>query len=424
VAANTRVLSPTQVNEFRFGYNSMFNNIATELAGVRNVNEELNTSIQVSDENSWGIPNIGIGGGLSGFGDSANGPFTIDNRIYQVVDNYSWVTGKHSLRFGGEWRYNQFKQIGNEFARTRFTTNGQFTGDPTDGLRGGYNGADFLMGAFSSIEGAVDLAKGDFRGTELAFYFDDTCKVTPNLTVNLGLRWEFAQPYLDKFGNEPNIQLNQPLPDVANVADRSLHPVLVRTGMGDYYDGLSFRYSDTTLPLARDGRLGDRMINNDWNNLAPRIGIAYSPSDKWAFRTGFGIFYSQESKNSIFDLNRAIAGRTNPQIVTSGLPLLSYENYVDSSSLPARISTGLVWGIDNDIATTYVLQYLFNISDSATPLLGRGIGLDSMEAMSLAVEIEEAFGFAVLDEDLTEELFASFGALTDYIIKQSREDNA
>jgi acyl carrier protein len=47
-----------------------------------------------------------------------------------------------------------------------------------------------------------------------------------------------------------------------------------------------------------------------------------------------------------------------------------------------------------------------------------------MEAMSLAVEIEEAFGFAVLDEDLTEELFASFGALTDYIIKQSREDNA
>jgi hypothetical protein len=361
VLANTRVLSPTKVNEFRFGYNSMFNNIATELAGIRNVNEELNTSIQVTDENSWGIPNIGIGGGISGFGDSANGPFTIDDKIYQVVDNFSWVTGKHNFRFGGEWRYDQFKQIGNEFARTRFTTNGQFTGDPRDGLKGGYNAADFLLGAFSSIEGAVDLAKGDFRGTELAFYIDDTYKMTPHLTVNFGLRWEFAQPYLDKFGNEPNIQLQQPLPDVANVQDRSLHPVLVRTGMGDYYDGLSFRYNDTTLPLARDGRLGDRMINNDWNNFAPRIGIAYSPSDKWAFRTGFGIFYSQESKNSIFDLNRAIAGRTNPAITTSGQPLLSYENYVDASSLPAKISTGLVWGIDNDIATTYVMQYLFNV---------------------------------------------------------------
>ena len=63
-------------------------------------------------------------------------------------------------------------------------------------------------------------------------------------------------------------------------------------------------------------------------------------------------------------------------------------------------------------------------SDSNTPLLGSGIGLDSMEAMSLAVEIEEAFGFAVLDEDLTEELFASFGALTDYIINKSSEDNS
>jgi len=361
VVANTRVFSATQVNELRIGYNSMFNNITTELAGIENVNEKLNTSIQVTDPNSWGIPNIGIGGGISGFGNSANGPFTIDDKIYQVVDNYSWIAGKHSFRFGGEWRYNQFKQIGNEFARTRFTTNSQFTGDPTNGLRGGYQAADFLMGAFSSIEGAVDLAKGDFRGTELAFYFDDAVKVTPRLTVNFGLRWEFAQPFLDKFGNEPNIQLQQPLPDFANVQDRSLHPVLVRTGNGDFYDGLSFQFSDPNLPLARDGRLGDRMITNDWNNFAPRLGIAYSPSDQWAFRAGFGVFYSQESKNSIFDLNRAIAGRTNPSIVTSGVPLLSYGNYVDSSSLPAKISTGLLWGVDHDLATTYIMQYLFNI---------------------------------------------------------------
>lgn len=63
-------------------------------------------------------------------------------------------------------------------------------------------------------------------------------------------------------------------------------------------------------------------------------------------------------------------------------------------------------------------------SDSATPLLGSGIGLDSMEAMSLVVEIEETFGVAVLDEDLTQELFTSFNALTDYIIKQSSEDTS
>lgn len=64
------------------------------------------------------------------------------------------------------------------------------------------------------------------------------------------------------------------------------------------------------------------------------------------------------------------------------------------------------------------------VADSATPLLGSGIGLDSMEAMSLAVEIEDAFGITVRDEDLSEDLFASFDTLTDYIIKQGGKGGA
>ncbi len=60
-------------------------------------------------------------------------------------------------------------------------------------------------------------------------------------------------------------------------------------------------------------------------------------------------------------------------------------------------------------------------AESATPLLGSGIGLDSMEAMSLAVEIEEAFGIVVLDEDLNEQLFSSFATLTDYVIQRGGE---
>ena len=64
--------------------------------------------------------------------------------------------------------------------------------------------------------------------------------------------------------------------------------------------------------MARDGRLGDRLINTDYNNFAPRLGIAFSPSAKWSIRTGFGMFYSQESKNSIFDMSRATAGAPIP----------------------------------------------------------------------------------------------------------------
>jgi hypothetical protein len=363
VLSNTRVFSPTKVNEFRFGYNSLFNNISQELAGVNNVNDKLGTPIKVTDPNSWGIPDVNLTGStLNRFGNDANGPFSIDNKVYQVVDNFSWIRGKHSFRFGGDYRYNQFLQIGNEFARGRFTFSGSFTGNANT-LAGGYNGADFLLGSPTVIEAAVALARGDFRNNEIGFYFDDTYKVTPHLTINWGLRYELAQPLLDNFGLQPNFQLRQALPSTPNIADQSLHPVLVRTGSGDFYDDLSFRFTGP-VQLARDGRLGNRLINTDRNNFAPRLGIAYSPSAKWSIRTGIGVFYTQESKNSIFDMSRAAGGRANPAVDQQAVPSLTYNNYINTSQLPVRFAPGLTWGADNNLRTTYSLQYLLNVQRS------------------------------------------------------------
>jgi hypothetical protein len=372
VLSNTRVFSSSKVNEFRFGYNSLFNNISQELAGVENVNAKLGTPITVDDPNSWGVPNISLAGStLSSFGNDANGPFTIDNKVYQVVDNFSWISGKHSFRFGGEYRYNQFLQVGNEFARGRFTSNGSFTGNGNT-LAGGYNGADLLLGALSTIESAVALALGDFRNNELGLYIDDTFRVTPRLTLNFGLRWELYQPMLDKFGIEPNFQLRQPLPSIANDPNANNHPVLVRTGNGDFYEDLAFRFTGP-VQLARDGRLGDRLIRTDRNNFAPRLGIAYSPSEKWSFRTGFGVFYSEESKNSIFDLNRAAGGRANPIIDLQGVPTLTFQNFINTSQLPVSFAPGLTWGADHHLRNTYSLQYLFNVQRT----LGRNSTLEA-----------------------------------------------
>ena len=360
VLSNTRVLSPTKVNEFRFGYNSIFNNISQELASTENVNERLGTPIKVTDPNSFGIPDINLTGStLNRFGNDANGPFTIDNKVYQAVNNFSWVIGKHSLRLGGEYRYNQFLQVGNEFARGRFTFTGSFTGNGNT-LAGGYNGADLLLGAPSTVEAAVALARGDFRNNELAFYVDDTYKVTNRLTLSFGLRYELAQPLLDAFGLQPNFQLRQPLPNIANVPDANLHPVFVRTGSGDFYEGLAFRFTGP-VQLARDGRLGDRLIKTDRNNYAPRIGVAYSPSAQWSFRAGFGVFYAQESKNSIFDMSRAAGGRANPIIDQQAVPTLTYNNYISTAQLPVRFAPGLTWGVDPNLRNTYMMQYLLNI---------------------------------------------------------------
>ena len=251
-----------------------------------NVNEKIGTPVKVTDPNSWGMPNISLSGStLSSFGNDANGPFTIDNKVYQVVDNFSWIRGKHSLRFGGEYRYNQFLQIGNEFARARFTANGSFTGNGNT-LTGGYNGRGFPARSHERDRERGRARQERLPQHEWGIYIDDTWKVTPKLTVNWGLRWEVAQPLLDKFGLEPNFQLKQPLPSIANDPNLSNHPVFVRTGTGDFYEGLDFRFTGP-VQLARDGRLGNRMIKTDYNNFAPRLGIAYSPSSTVVDPHGF-----------------------------------------------------------------------------------------------------------------------------------------
>ena len=95
MVSNTHVVSPTKVNEFRFGANVMYNELGNELGGVRNVVEELGLPLGTEPPASWGIPTINVQR-FSGFDNSVNGPFVIDDRIYQFVDNFSWVRGKHS----------------------------------------------------------------------------------------------------------------------------------------------------------------------------------------------------------------------------------------------------------------------------------------------------------------------------------------
>jgi Carboxypeptidase regulatory-like domain len=380
VVANTRILSSTRVNEARFGYNSLYNSISQQLANIEDVDAEIGVPIAITDKSSWGIPNISLGNNLSGFGNATSSPFTINDKYYQGVDNFSWIIGRHSLRMGGEYRYNEFPQVGNEFPRGQFFFPGNYTevNSVTNSQSGGYAGADFLLGYSTRVDIAVALAQADYRSSEWAGYIDDTWKVRPHLTISAGLRWEVGQPLLDKLGKEVSIQLNQTLPYTANV--QTGLPVLVRAGSGNFYDGLDFRYVPNqsgapAIQTARDGRLGPRLINTDYNNFAPRLGIAYSPSDKWSFRTGFGIFFSQESKNSIFDNSRGLGGRAS--VIPSTLytqPQIGFTNFLNASQLPVNVTAGLIWGTAPNLATAYTMNYLFNVqrvlSKGATLELG------------------------------------------------------
>jgi len=367
MVSNAWVLSPTKVNEVRFGYTSMFNAVADVLSGKTNVVAQLGLPFTPEVPQSWGVPAVSMGNGLSSWGDNSSAPFVINDSITQVLDNFSWNHGKHSIRFGGEYRYDIYNQYGNQYTRGNPQFNGNYTANPQN-LSGGNSAGDFVLGDFYRLDLALQLAQGNDTSNSLAFYVDDTYKMTPKLTVTVGLRWEMVQPWLDTMQNMTNFQFQGPLPQAANV-NPSLYPVLVRAGTnGNFYQGLNYLYVNTTgigqpgpVAVARDGRLGDRMVQTDWNNFAPRFGIAYSPNSKWSIRAGFGVFFSQETANSKFDVNRSTAGRLTDLPNPQAAPTVSYATSYNPALLPYQFNPGLTWAIQRDIATPYSMMYLFNI---------------------------------------------------------------
>jgi hypothetical protein len=379
LVSNSWVLSPNKVNEIRFGYTSMFNAVADVLSGKRDVVKELGLPFAPEVPQSFGVPAVSMSNGLSSWGDNTSAPFVINDSITQVLDNFSWNHGKHSIRFGGEYRYDIFNQYGNQYTRGNPQFNGNYTANPQT-LVGGNSAADFVLGHPYRLDLALQLAQGNDTSNSLAFYIDDTYKMTPKLTVTLGLRWEMVQPWLDTMGNMTNFQFKTSLPHAANV-DPSLYPVLVRAGKGNFFDGLDYVYVNLTgvgqpgpVPVARDGRLGDRLVNTDWNNFAPRFGIAYSPSSKWSIRAGFGVFFSQETANSKFDVNRGSAGRLTDLPDPRAVPTLTYGNSYNPAQVPYQLSPGLTWAIQHDIASPYSMMYLLNVQrqlgDSTTLEVG------------------------------------------------------
>src|SRR5207245_10604952 len=105
-----------------------------------------------------------------------------------------------------------------------------------------------------------------------------------------------------------------------NFADISRHPALMRQGTGEFDAGLVFRV-EPSVKVARDGRLGDRLVADDKNDFAPRLGVAWNPSSKWVVRTGAGLFYAQDTGNPRFDMARNAAGRRRDEATATQLDL-------------------------------------------------------------------------------------------------------
>jgi len=367
--SNTRVLSAAKVNEFRAGYNKFHNVRAGEFAYTRDVMSELKIpGISALPSVGWGTPEVQITGFLapsngSTFGD-IDGPYANNNRVYQVIDNFSWTAGSHALRFGGELRWDQYDQLGNLFLRGQFRFEPNVTTRLTNGTTGaavagtGHAFADYLLGYGKRNQGSVTFAEIKFRATSQAYYIDDTWKVHPKVSINFGLRYEYTPPFLDKTGKLINMHV--PFVDMTpEVADMSRHPTFVRQGTGDFYDDLLIRF-EPSVKVARDGRLGERLIADDKNDFAPRLGIAWNPSSKWVVRTGAGLFYAQDTGNPRFDMARNAAGRRRDDATATQLDL-NWNTPYRGLGAAALIVNPYVLANIYDRRTPYSLQYLLNV---------------------------------------------------------------
>src|SRR5712692_1252290 len=372
--SNTRSFSPAVVNEFRFGANVIHNANIGELAFKRNVLAELNIpNVPPPVPAAWGVPAVTNLGTTSTWGGGAD-PYTNQDAAFQWVDNVSLIHGKHTFRMGADIRRDRYNYNGGQFLDPSMEFNGQNTRNPNTNA-GGANLADFFLGYMSTVRYAVAPAFGQLRSTTQAYYFQDTWRVRPTLTIDAGLRYEYIEPYVDRSGRLTSVQVPALLYGMVNLPP-NLHEVFVRSGKGDFYEGLPFRFAGTTfngtlipVQVARDGRMGDGLVNPDNGNFAPRLGIAWNPSAKWTVRTGAGIFYSIEVGNVRFDMARNLTGKL--QLVgPTNFPAVTIDNFisVDPStglsqppgSVP-QLTIPQGWTNAQNTRDTFTFQYLLNI---------------------------------------------------------------
>ena len=246
-------------------------------------------------------------------------PFLFRDNQYVGNSNLSWSRGKHQLRFGIEYNHaqlNHFQPQGGSFqtARGSFRFTGaateQVTCDPTTGKCTATDApaslqydslADFLLGLPDEVGKAVqNLDPNALRWSQWAWYARDQYQVTPKITVNYGLRWEYYPMAYSNIGG-------------ARVLDAATMDVLVGGG-------------NSGIPI-------DDRVDVGHGLFLPRLGVAYRPTEKWVIRAGYGM--SGDANNWRF-LRNAF-----PAVTISDFVGASYPQALNSGFAPAASLTGL-----------------------------------------------------------------------------------
>ena len=350
--SETHILNPHVGNEARLGYNRI---------DARHLQFDFNRNVSAQ----LGIPGVPFGpknGGLPllDFTDvgSIGTPLTLPSiqvqNTYSFSDNLTVTRGKHSLKVGAEIRREEFTILQPIATRGHLNFGNTFTDNPANPGTGGSGFASFLIGLPDFGEMA-SVHNADYQRPVYGFYIQDNYKVTPSLTLNLGLRYDLFIPIRERFNQQGTYDMSTQTLLVPRGQNAKLTPALAKF-----------------IPLSAAASRG--LVPADIDNFAPRVGFAYKLNDRVVLRSSYGIFYAgyesggwsnpspgfnppfSQSQSFQGDCTASAANPTNEQEDCSipGLSHFSSGFPLDSLSNPTLPQ---LFGLDPSFRSPYMQQW-------------------------------------------------------------------
>lgn len=315
-ATYVRTISPTIVNEFRFGHNDT-STFKTE-EGANGINYAAttfglkNTSTNPFD---FGVPGFNPSG-FSGVG-SFSEAIGADEENFQYVDNLSITHRNHNFKVGFQIMHLKYFEITDFGGVPSFNFTGQYTGSSL---------AEMLLGIPYTATASIGNSAQDMVSNYYGAYLSDNWRITPKLTLNLGVRYEF-NPY-----------------------PREIH------GRAEYFD------TSLQREVVAGHGVRPELVNPDYNNFAPRVGLAYQLTKNTVIRAGGGIYYATDNANEL-------------QFEIVGYPFYSTQTLQSSATSPTVSLTGLFpaagvgaafnpFTLNLKNRTPYISQWTFDIQHS------------------------------------------------------------
>jgi hypothetical protein len=350
VLNETHIFGPTLINELRLGYLRMYR---TDIPQGLGTNHTVLAGIQGFDEttaNFPGFPNISITGfhGISGNDFS---PLTNPTNTYEILDAVTWNKGAHSIKMGLDLRNARLFSTNGAHSRGDFSFNGAYTGS---GL------GDFLTGFPTSA--ARDFPRNLFGETisNYHFYIQDDWKVNGRLTLNLGLRYEY-NPQPAYFQNQAS--WFDPATGQIAVSLYNGAPNLVTQQVAKFAYPQFQQYFVTPKQVG----LPNNLLVNQYNNWAPRVGLAFRPfnDNKTVVRAGAGVFYLLQSGNNTVSqpiINLPfIVDENKSQPTVNGVPTLPVQTFFQPFSVNSTFNTPYVSTFDPHNKTPVFDQWNFAV---------------------------------------------------------------